>query len=89
MGLVLRVANRAWVLTVVFACLSGSSCAPQQETLGAIQQRAIAECEVSSRGSAFAACYKAFVDEHRLEPRRITPEEDRVDFFLDRRRTTY
>ena len=60
----------ALLATIVSAGLAG--CASQEETLGAIQQRAIAECEVSSRGEGFAACYKAYVEEHRMQPRRPT-----------------
>jgi len=68
---------------LVLAAIVSAGCASQEETLGAIQQRAIAECEASSRGDGFAACYKAYVEEHQAQPRKPTPQRD-YDFLRDR-----
>lgn len=78
---------KRWLAVMVFGCVAGIGCASQEETLGVIQERAIAECEVTARGTAFADCYKAYVEEHRPRARRVTAEEDKIDFFLDRHRT--
>jgi len=72
--------------TAAAAALGLNNCALQQQSLGDIQQSAIAECEVASPGTAFADCYKSYVRQHQAALHKITPEEDKVDFFLDQYR---
>jgi hypothetical protein len=66
-----------------------NNCAVQQQSLGEIQQSAIAECEVSSPGKAFADCYKSYVQQHQAALRKARPEEEQVDFLLGRYRVGY
>ena len=76
-----------WIAAAALALLN--NCALQREGLGDIQRRAIAECEVSSPGRAFADCYKSYVQQHQAALHKITPEEDKVDFILGQHRVRY
>jgi hypothetical protein len=66
-----------------------NNCALPQQSLGEIQQSAIAECEVSSPGKAFADCYKFYVQQHQAALRKITPQEDKADFILGQYRVPH
>lgn len=76
-----------WMAAVT--ALGLNNCAVQQQSLGEIQQSAIAECEVSSPGKAFADCYKSYVQQHQAALRKARPEEEQVDFLLGRYRVGY
>jgi hypothetical protein len=80
----LALTSKIWPVGVLLL----AACATSPESLGAIQQQAIAECEKSSPGAPFKSCFDAYVEEHRraLARRPLTPEELKSDFFLDLKR---
>jgi len=79
------------ILTAAAALLLLAGCTTGPESLGAIQQAAIAQCEATSPGAGFKGCYDSYVEERRqaLVPKTISPEDARADFFLDRERVPF